>query len=120
MNEATFNVKEIAVASSLATREAAKNLFKIIPLHGSIDTAILDFSSIEFVSRSFADQLLKEQAKLFNTSNITVYLQNLHTDLLTLIDKVSQTQQKAGFGSSAIPVLRFANAEALNDFLISI
>jgi hypothetical protein len=120
MKELIFNVMDIAVASSLATREAAKNLFANIPLNKSLETVTMDFSSIEFVSRSFADQLLKEQARLFHDSNIIVQMQNLDNDILTLINKVAETQQKSGFESSAIPVLRFTDAKTLNNFLVSI
>jgi hypothetical protein len=120
MTEEIFDVKAIAATSSLATREAAKNLFDHIRLNENLAIAILDFSSITFISRSFADQLLKEQVKAFNTSSIVVQLLNVPADVLAMIDKVSATQQKTGFDRSAVPVVRFADAETLNNFLVSI
>src|ERR1700739_78621 len=93
MEKSTFEIKAIAT-TSLSTREAAKHLFEFIACNTTMPTVVLDFSSIEFISRSFADQMFIEQSRLFTDRHIVVQIQNIDENLLVLLDKVAQSRDK--------------------------
>lgn len=120
MEKSTFDIKSITTTTSLSTREAAKHLFDFIIKNTLTPTAVLDFSSIEFISRSFADQMFIEQGRLFNTHHILIQIQNINENLLILLDKVAQSRGKNKAGSFTRPVLSFADYKDLNRFLASI
>ena len=86
--EKVIDVAEFFQLSSLATRQAARDLFQDIsslPEH----SIILDFKSIVSVSRSFLDELNNS----FRSSEKSIQLFNLNDDLLHLLEIVRDTAE---------------------------
>jgi anti-anti-sigma regulatory factor len=86
--EKVIDVAEFFRLFSLATRQAARNLFQEInalPEH----SIILDFKAIVSVSRSFLDEL----NNFFQSSEKDIRLFNLNDDLQHLLQIVRETAE---------------------------
>lgn len=89
----TINVREIA-GSNLVSRPTAKDLFDFVKNTGTPEV-ILDFSGVEFASRSFADEfynlfhLNTERGFKFTLSNVPV-------DIDAMLKAVASTQDGSG------------------------
>lgn len=107
MSASTINISEVFDAQSLVTRQAARDLFtRISSMPESI--VYLDFSRINFASRSFFDELNNFQSN-FRLLGKQVELQNLNQTLSTLLQIVKSTSQS----KSSISYASTANAQTL-------
>ena len=79
----------------------------------------LDFSKVEFMSRSFADQFYKERADLRN-KGVAVFLLNADEEINKILEAVGRTQDKKDRNFNDIKIVRFANINEASNFLCSI
>ncbi|GAB3525923.1 hypothetical protein GCM10027443_00540 [Pontibacter brevis] len=101
---------------TLDSREAATLLFERYKDHRYL---YLDFAGVDFMSRSFADQFIKE-SKTANYNGTVVELENIDNDLKALLTAVEKTQQGYRKDWLDIPKLTFHNKEELYQHLQTI
>jgi anti-anti-sigma regulatory factor len=115
-------VKKISVYESLGislnTREAAAFLMKTVEKTQSL-VVELDFSNVEFMSRSFADQFHKERSAWLETNNGVIAITNANEEIITILQIVSKTQDKRVREYSTIPVFKFSDKNILKNYLLS-
>jgi len=80
----------------LVFREEAKKLKKLLNQElerSDVKSIYLDFNKVNFISRSFADQLL-ELLILYKVKHINIKLINLKPDIEKIIKLVKKTKEK--------------------------
>ena len=78
---------------TLDTRESATRLFSQIKcLHSNCSKLEIDFSGIEFMSRSFADQFHKERILFQRNSNYNISFKNADYQTIDILNAVANTQ----------------------------
>lgn len=105
--------------SLLNTREASSSLFNIISKNKGAEIE-LDFTDVEFMSRSFADQFHKERMSFQEKENSMVHLVNANEEIIRILQAVSQTQNKRERKFISLPVFKFSDEKLLSDYLLSI
>jgi|SRR6218665_210883 len=103
----------------LNTREAAIKLMKII-WDNPCNNVELDFSRVEFMSRSFADQFVKEQLQLQKGPGVFIQVINANEEIIKILGIVTKTQNKTDREFTVIPVYKFSNSQLLSDYLFAI
>lgn len=103
----------------LNTREAAVQLTDLIR-ENPCEVIELDFTDVEFMSRSFADQFIKEELQLKAKFNIAIDIINANEEVINILNVVCNTQHKTKRGFSPIPVYKFSNPQLLSDYLFAI
>ncbi|MBK1442808.1 DUF4325 domain-containing protein, partial [Parapedobacter sp. ISTM3] len=78
---------------TLDTREAANRLADVVRERNECKQIVLDFWGIEFISRSFADQLYKE-LYLHDKESFDIVIKNADATITRMLDAVSKTQAK--------------------------
>ena len=101
----------------LNTRESALRLFELIKTNSN-KKVILNFSMVEFMSRSFADQFYKEKKQ--NQNCLTIVISNASDDIIRVINTVEKTQIKTDRGFIKLPVFYFTKYKMLSEYLYSI
>ena len=107
------------LGNSLNSREAVSILSENIeaPKFNPIE---LDFSGVEFMSRSFADQFHKEKIKWQEELNLQVDIVNANEEILEMLNAVSQTQDKRDRKIIDVPIFKFTNPELISNYLFSV
>jgi len=104
---------------SLITREAAQALIEYAG-----DTACrqieLDFTGVDFISRSFADQFHKEKMRLWQTASKEVEIVNACDNVLEMLKAVSKTQDEPKDNSRQFAYIDVGSRPAVKRFLLSI
>ena len=103
----------------LNTREAATLLFDVVR-ESKCSVIELDFTSVEFMSRSFADQFHKDKVKLQNELNIAIEVVNANEEIINILQTVSRTQVKSNREFEDIQIFKFSNTALLSEYLLSI
>jgi len=83
------------------------------------ERVILNFHSVEFISRSFADELIKKQQEFESVGTPVIYL-NANESVLKMLQAVSRTQNKTYRELKKVPVYHYTDRELLRDFLLSV
>lgn len=101
-------VSDLVHSTSLVTRETARNLFSAIS-RLPVSSITLDFSNVDYISRSFFDEVNSQKKKLSYLGK-TVTIVNLKDSLEQLQQIVQSTldRRNTGFFSS------MANAEIVS------
>lgn len=102
---------------TLNTRENVNDLFS--QLKSSLSNKkniVLDFTDVTFMSRSFADQLVK----VINSSNFQIELMNMNLDIQEMYRIVQKTQKDNNRKTYNVPILRFSTQKQLENYLWSI
>jgi hypothetical protein len=102
----------------LVSREAASVLFN--ELNFSDSDFELDFSNVEFISRSYADQFYKLKDDLEKRFNTKIHIINASEEVINMLHIVSKTQNLSERNFEKIPVYRFSKMDNLSDYLFSI
>ena len=115
-------ILEIRIASEIDsiinTREAALNIKKQIQ-ESACKHIELDFEDVEFISRSFADQMHKEKIELADKGILIVML-NASSSIMDMFRAVSNTQNAVNRYRKEIPVYKITNMDSLSEYLYSI
>lgn len=101
---------EVVKVNKLATREMARQVFKIFPQEN--DEYVIDFSKIELISRSFADELIKLKKKLA-LQNKKVKFENMSQPVSKMIELVTCQSDTI---AKAHPTVAIAEVTTLNSF----
>jgi hypothetical protein len=103
----------------LNSREAATSLLDIIRANKCSVTEV-DFTSVEFMSRSFADQFHKEKIILQRDCNSVIEVVNADEVIVNILRTVSRTQSKSDREFSTVQIFSFSNSNLLQEHLLSI
>lgn len=90
MSNSTVYIAQIFDSQSLVTRQAARELAKIVS-EISDNKVVLDFSSIDFASRSFFDELNNFQNEVKASKKIEI--RNLNSNLTSLLDLIKASSK---------------------------
>lgn len=111
------NVDFSVVEANLISREQATSLVKeLLSLYRSKVT--VDFSKVSFVSRSFADQFVKEIELARKT--LAIELAGLNKDVLSIMDAVSKTKHLFLNERSRFNVEILSSTSSLSNYLYSV
>jgi hypothetical protein len=116
-----INLLEI-LPKTLDTRESSTHLFGLLETNYNKSSFIkLNFSGIEFMSRSFADQFHKERLKFQSINNSLIELKNANQQIVEILHAVSNTQTKrSSIDLSNLSILTFSNSEQLEEYMFAL
>ena len=114
----TISIKD-RFGLSLHTRETATKLMNLVQAN-LCKSVELDFNQVEFLSRSFADQLQKEIIKCWERKNIKVTVANANMHIIAMLQYVANTQDLDVRKKDYIPRYKFSNPIELEEFLMDI
>ncbi len=103
----------------LNTREGATLLFASLKKQRG-DRVEFDFSQVEFMSRSFADQFHKEWKKLQQTRGLALVISNANEEIIRVLKTVEKTQNKSKREFVRLPVFKYSDSDRLSDYLLSV
>lgn len=107
------------ISRLLNTREAVSILLDVVR-DSKCSVIELDFTSVEFMSRSFADQFHKDKISLQNELNISIDIVNANEEIIHILQTVSRTQVKSNREFEEVQIFKFSNTQMLSDYLLSI
>jgi hypothetical protein len=115
---ATISVSE-SIGTMVHTREASAILMKLIEKE-PCNYIELDFSNVDYISRSFADQFYidKVNCGLQLKKNLVIF--NANEEVIHMLNAVAKTQHKKVNTFLNIPVYKYSSQSQLEDFLLSI
>jgi len=115
-------ILEIRIASEINpivnTREAALHIATLIQ-ESNCRQVILDFDGVEFISRSFSDQMFKEKRTL-SENNILIEIVNASDSVFNMLKIVENTQNNSNRQREEIPIFKITSIEGLSEYLYSI
>lgn len=106
------------VGETLNTREAASLLFVCV-VENYAKNVVFDFSQVEFMSRSFADQFHKERMKLKEELGLRIDLKDASESIRKMLVTVESTQNKRNRFYTELPVFRFSD-DKIGEYLLSL
>ena len=106
-NASTINLAAFATSPNLATRQIARELADVL-MHSMEKQITLDFSDVEYASRSFFDELNAAMSKIALLGK-TVEFRNLNEDLEKLYNYVKETARS----NSSLSYASVASAEVI-------
>jgi hypothetical protein len=112
-----INIKSI-LGNTLDSRDGAILLFQ--SLSPNQKDIIFDFSAIDFMSRSFADQFHKEFLKLLSDKDLNISISNAPIQVIDILEVVSKTQEVKDPGTLNLPIYSFSKLEQLTNYLQAI
>lgn len=117
----TINIKQ-TLANTLDSRDEAIKLFRMMEeMHPSSTDVALDFSGVEFMSRSFADQFHKEKLNWVKRNRqSTIVIENADTQIIEILNAVAKTQRRDGISTLKFNALAFSRPEQLEEYLLAI
>ena len=114
----SISVFDFFKLSALHTREQAQKLFTaVIDLMESPEPVWVDFSDIEFISRSFADELVHLKVNSNDRSLINFCCASSNVN--NMLETVERTQTNKSF-EKKLPVHQFDSLESMRRFLSTI
>jgi hypothetical protein len=117
MIHASVDIKKL-IGNTLDSRDEATNLFNWLQQNYTTAREInFDFTDIDFMSRSFADQFHKEKIVWLNSNNIPVLISNAPIQVIEILQAVSKTQNKVVTNISDLRVYKFSKQEQLVQYL---
>ncbi|SEL41246.1 STAS-like domain-containing protein [Parapedobacter koreensis] len=103
---------------TLDIREAAIRLADMVRERNECKQIVLDFSGIEFISRSFADQLYKE-LYLHDKDSFDIVIKNADAGIIRMMDSVSKTQTKRRAVKKTHQVASYNDLKQMESFVMS-
>lgn len=107
--------------NSLDTRESVLLLLDKITQEvytGINNNITLDFTGIDFMSRSFADEFHKKvNSKQFKAS---LSFEHMNNDILTMLKMVEKTQKSRSSSIKKPSFIKIDNLESLDDYLFAL
>lgn len=116
-----IRVSEIC-GTDLITREAVQHLIASIDFSPCkiCNVFELDFVHVDFMSRSFADQLHKERVRLQQQMKCEIVVINANKEIYEMLEAVAKTQNHSKRKQDQVPVHKFSDAKALSDYLLTL
>lgn len=115
-NKAKIKISE-KYSNFLNTRESIESLFN--DNNESVSELEFDFSDIQFISRSSADQFHKLKI-IFESNNKKITISNANDTVINMLQTVSNTQTLIRRSSEKIQFFNFNETKELEDYLLSI
>ena len=107
----TINIQNY-YPSIIATRKAISILKAEISLIKG-ENYVFDFSNISFISRSFADELLK----YIKTSDINWEFSNTNTNIQAILNAVKKSHENTRSDFDYVAITKFESDKEFNQFL---
>lgn len=114
----TIDITQI-LSPDLKSRARVHDLDLFIRNSGEEDV-VLDFSNVQFATRSFIDEFYNLFLKNSNGLPYHVQITNVPEDINTILETVSHTQTGVKVVPSHIPERRFRDVKELLQFLSSV
>ena len=111
----TIDITDI-LSPDLKSRARVHDLELFIQNSGE-NAVILDFSNVQFATRSFVDEFYNVFLKTPNANTIKVEITNVPEDVNAILEAVSRTQTRAKVIPSRIPVKSFHSVDDLVHYL---
>ena len=109
------------VGKTLDSRDEAEKLFEHLRDYctqcGNLE---LDFSEVEFMSRSFADQFHKEKMEWTKDKNLVVLIKNAPSQVIEILQAVAKTQNARFYKGAKVQFYSFSKSDPLFSFLNAI
>ncbi len=103
---------------TLDSREAAARFADIVREYSGDKQIELDFSGVEFMSRSFADQFHKE-LYLHEEDSVEIVIKNADATIIRMLDAVSKTQTKRKAVKKTHQVASYNDLKQMESFVMS-
>lgn len=116
MSQAKINIKEL-LGSTLDSRDEAEQLFIVLKDYQQYTELALDFSNVDFMSRSFADQFYKERMNWETENSANILIENASTQIIEILHAVSKTQASVNRKLQQLLVYSFSKEEQLSQYL---
>lgn len=114
----TIVIRDFA-ADTLNTREAAREILRLIETN-PCEVNEIDFTGVEFMSRSFADEFHKEKIRLQEKYSIKIIIVNAVEEITEMLHRVANTQNVTERKKSDVPVFKFKEPAYLYNYLQTI
>lgn len=109
------------LGNTLDSRDEAIRLFELLKSnYPEFKEITLDFTSIDFMSRSFADQFHKERLKWAQQDNVKILITNAPIQVIDILHAVSKTQNGTNRVMQDLPVYAFSKSDQLSHYLQAI
>src|ERR1700736_5071624 len=118
MTSAIIHIKSI-FGNTLDSRDEAIKLFVLLNSgYVQFQEIHLDFTAVDFMSRSFADQFHKEKGKL--ARDRTISIDNASNQVISILQAVSKTQNNSVKETKDLPVYSFSKVDQFLNYLQAI
>ncbi len=106
--------------SSISTRESSPVLMELIK-NDPCNHVELDFSSIDYISRSFADQFHLDKINYANEFGKTILVANASEEVIKMLQAVAKSHNSKDKKRTAkVPAYKYASYNELEGFLLSL
>jgi len=113
-----ISVSEL-IGTMVHTREASAILIR--PIEKDLcDYIELDFSNVEYISRSFADQFYFDKLNCAVKLKKNIIVSNANEAVMQMLNAVAKTQCKKNSTFLNIPIYKYSSQSQLDNFLLSI
>ena len=116
--QTTIQISEL-LGKTIHTRDASNYLLQVVAATG-YQQIELDFSGVDYISRSFADQFHANKIKLAIEQQKSTIVTNANTEVVNMFQAVTKTQNKTDRATASLPVYKFTTWNQLENFLLSI
>lgn len=106
------------LGSSIHTREASSVLMHLVE-NDPYNDVELDFSQIEYISRSFADQFHVDKISLAMRLQKTIIVSNATDAVINMLQAVAKSQNAENRQIENIPVYKYSSQPQLENFFLS-
>jgi len=112
---------EPLIGNTLDSRDEVIHLFDTLnSKYTEFRELVLDFTSVDFMSRSFADQFYKEQIKWTLRNDHLLSITNAPVQVIEILQAVSKTQMGKNGKVQDLPIYSFSKADQLSQYLQAI
>jgi hypothetical protein len=115
--DSTISVHEL-LGSSIHTREVSSVLMRLVQNNPCNDVE-LDFSSVEYISRSFADQFHFDKMNCAIDLQKTIIVSNASESVINMLQAVAKSQISVNKRVEKVPVYKYSSQRQLENFLLS-
>jgi len=116
--EIIIPVKNI-LGETLSTRESVKLLLRNRELIYTKNIT-LDFSNVDFISRSFADSLIKKRNELMHSGSFEFKIQNASSSVMSMLESVEKTQHYTHRSQSSFRIIKYSEADLVANYFLSL
>lgn len=113
----TISIYEL-LGSSIHSREASSVLMNLVK-DDPCDYVELDFSNVEHISRSFADQFHFDKMNCAFELKKTIIVSNASDSIISMLQAVAKTQKSSNRRKEVFPVYRYSSYQQLENFLLA-
>jgi hypothetical protein len=115
------SVKQL-IGNTLNTRDEAQKLFTQLVAHnGHTSRVTLNFTDVDFMSRSFADEFYKLKIKRnIDNNKDDINIENANLQIIDILNAVARTQKSRELKDPGRISLSFTDRQQFSDYLQSL